>query len=57
MNNNNDDIVDDVREIMGDLGISNVDDAPYDVLNEIGKDGYVTIDDLTDFADQIYGRE
>ena len=55
MYNDDDDLVNDVREILADLGVDNVDDAPYEVLNEIGRGGYVDFNDLTDFADRVYG--
>lgn len=55
MYNEQDELVDDLRQVMDDLGVSNIDDAPYDVLNEIDTNGYVDMHDLTDLADRIYG--
>jgi hypothetical protein len=54
MYNEDDDLVNDLRETLEDLGMRNIDEAPYEVLPGISQD-YLSIDDLNDFADRTFG--
>lgn len=54
MYNEYDDLVVDTLEVLADLGVKTVDDAPYEVLPTIS-DEFLTYEGLNDFADRIYG--